>query len=149
MVKKLVYKREIQEIREKMTPEQLLDDRDEEVINKEKVNVQCLMDIYQWSSDVHQDSVNKYEMIYQMNKRNIISSDHTDEHKVIVKEQFYKDYFHKVAEERELSEISGFYVIKDRLCLLQTRPSCLPVSTYLFQNSFLQQRSLRKWQKSG
>jgi hypothetical protein len=71
-------------------------------------NFQHLLDIYQKSCDVHANSVSKYEMIYQLNKRNIITSDTLEENKGGQKEQFYKDYFQRVTDEKEHSELSGF-----------------------------------------
>jgi hypothetical protein len=108
MVKKLVYKKEVQGVRDKMTDEKALDENDPEVLDKEKVNVDCLLEIYQRSSDVHQASVNKYEMIYQLNKRNIITTVKLEDTNGSAKEQFYKEYFQKIVEEREISQISGF-----------------------------------------
>lgn len=109
MVKKLVYKKKVQEIREVMNDNKKLFENVNDVTDDEEIaKFILLMEIYERSADVHQDSVNKYEMIYQLNKRNIITSDKLEENQVSAKEEFYKEYFQKASEEKELSQVSGF-----------------------------------------
>lgn len=116
MVKKLVYKKKVQEIREVMNDNKKLFENFKDITDDEEIGkFILLMEIFERSADVHQDSVNKYEMIYQLNKRNIITSDKLEENQISAKEEFYKDYFHKAAEEKELSQVSGFPLNKGTL----------------------------------
>lgn len=107
MVKKLVYKKEVEDIRKEMKPKVPLK-INSEVVDVEKKKIECLNRIYEKGKQMQEESVSKYEMIYQMNKRNIMSSDNLSDNQVGSKEKFYKEYFEKVHDERELSAHSGF-----------------------------------------
>lgn len=114
MVKKLVYKKEVEDIRKEMvevpTPK-----TEHDVLSCEKKKLECLNRIYEKGKQMQEESVNKYEMIYRMNKRNIMSSDFLTDNQAVSKDKFYQEYFEKLQDERELSARSGFGISRSKL----------------------------------
>lgn len=96
MVMTLVYQTNVAELRSKLTAE----------MNAQK-KMKILEEIYELGKGMQEYSVNKYQVIYELNKRNITgSTDPLANHRSEEREKFYAELFQKQKEELDNSSNS-------------------------------------------